>query len=215
MDCRVDDVPRVMWLLNHTSARKFEIPALKAAGISEIFLPKTYPNDPNFRSASVEFSEDAALTIPAEDLAVLNNADWHRNPAIDAIEVANKYFDIIFAILFEPAAFIKLAKHFRGAILYRTYGLSHGNTYTRVISEMPFYSGARAAMESLGERFWFAEGYPHLHEVEHSFLARRAIYLPLGMSCCRFRGHRDKVFDGTGELVCNEGSSAGSSSSRQ
>jgi hypothetical protein len=32
------------------------------------------------------------------------------------------------------------------------------------------------------------------------------------VACCRFRGHRDKVFDGTGELECREGSSAASSS---
>lgn len=32
------------------------------------------------------------------------------------------------------------------------------------------------------------------------------------MSCCRFRGHRDKVLNGTGERECEEGSSAASSS---
>ncbi|RTL94125.1 MAG: hypothetical protein EKK31_31165, partial [Hyphomicrobiales bacterium] len=31
------------------------------------------------------------------------------------------------------------------------------------------------------------------------------------VACCRFRGHRDKVFDGTGEWECKEGSSAASS----
>jgi hypothetical protein len=35
------------------------------------------------------------------------------------------------------------------------------------------------------------------------------------LACCRFRGHRDKVFNGTGELECREGSSAASSSLRQ
>jgi hypothetical protein len=35
------------------------------------------------------------------------------------------------------------------------------------------------------------------------------------LACCRFRGHRDKVFDGTGEWECEEGSSAASSSLRQ
>ena len=35
------------------------------------------------------------------------------------------------------------------------------------------------------------------------------------LACCRFRGHRDKVFDGTGEWECKEGSSAASSSLRR
>lgn len=178
---RVDSTRRAMWLLNHTSARKFEIPALKRAGISEIFLPKSYPNDPNFRSASTDFSEDANLSIPADDLAVLNETDWHRNPSIDAIAVANKYFDIIFALIFHPATFSKIAKNFQGAVLYRTYGQAGGNTYSRIIGELQYYAGVRASISHLGERFWFAQAYPHLHEIEDSYLARRAIYLPLGM----------------------------------
>ena len=35
------------------------------------------------------------------------------------------------------------------------------------------------------------------------------------LSCCRFDGHRDKVFSSTGEHQCNEGSSAASLSSRR
>ncbi len=37
----------------------------------------------------------------------------------------------------------------------------------------------------------------------------------VAVACCRFRGHRDKVFDGTGEWECEEGSSAASSSLRR
>ena len=35
------------------------------------------------------------------------------------------------------------------------------------------------------------------------------------LSCCRFRGHRDKVFFETGGWQCNDGSSAVSSSLRR
>jgi len=37
----------------------------------------------------------------------------------------------------------------------------------------------------------------------------------LCLSCCRFRGHRDKVFNGTGGYECNDASSAASLSSRR
>ena len=63
---------RVMWLLNHTTARKFEIPMLKRIGVQEIFLPKKIPADPAFRSASIDYSEDSNLTIPEHELAILN-----------------------------------------------------------------------------------------------------------------------------------------------
>ena len=53
-----------MWLLNHGTARKFEVPMLKRIGFSEVFLPKKTPADISFRSGSVEFSEDQHLTIP-------------------------------------------------------------------------------------------------------------------------------------------------------
>ena len=40
------------------------------------------------------------------------------------------------------------------------------------------------------------------------------IQLMQEMACCRFRGHRDKVFNGTGGWRCREGSSTASLSLR-
>ena len=45
--------------------------------------------------------------------------------------------------------------------------------------------------------------------------AKREAWAKRGVACCRFRGHRDKVFNGTGELEWREGSSAASSSLRR
>ena len=55
--------PRVMWLSNHGTARPFEMAMLKRVGIAENFLPKTFPQDPAFRNASMEYAEDQKLTI--------------------------------------------------------------------------------------------------------------------------------------------------------
>lgn len=46
-------------------------------------------------------------------------------------------------------------------------------------------------------------------------LGDRINVYPVKVACCRFRGHRDKVFNGTGELEWREGSSAASSSLRR
>src|SRR5450755_880205 len=124
---------RVMWLLNHSTARKFELAMLKRVGFAEIFLPKTFPQDVNFRSASVDFSEDAGLSIPADDLAILNAADWYRGPDRDTWEVANRYFDLLFFIPWGESIFSSVARHFRGAAILRGYGLSEGNSYGGLI----------------------------------------------------------------------------------
>ncbi len=178
---RIDTTPRVMWLLNHTSARKFEIPMLRRLGY-EVFTPKSYPDDPNFRSASVDFSEDENLTIPAEDLAILNAANWYNGATKQAWEVANKYFDICFFMVFQPRATHNAARRFEGALLWRTYGLSGENaSYSNVIESITLYEDVFVAIQKLGKRFWFAEAYPHLHEVEKPYIADRAVFLPLGM----------------------------------
>src|SRR4051812_38513980 len=86
---------RAMWLMNHKAARKFEIPMMKRAGIAEIFASKSYPNDPFFRSADTDWSEDAHLTIPAAELQVLNETQWYGAPSREAWEIANRRFDVL------------------------------------------------------------------------------------------------------------------------
>ncbi|TIN92200.1 MAG: hypothetical protein E5Y06_24115 [Mesorhizobium sp.] len=177
---RVDNTPRIMWILNHTAARKFEIPILRELGY-EVFTPKIYPNDANFRSASVDYSEDANLTIPADELAILNNSDWYAGPHRKAWEIANKYFDMAFFILFDPMGVETMCRRFNGELLWRTYGLAGKNTYSNILESIPQYRRAQAAFRRLGSRFWFAEGYSNLHEIESSWIQRQTVYLPLGM----------------------------------
>lgn len=178
---RVDSIPRIMWILNHTAARKFEVPILRELGY-EVFTPKIYPNDANFRSASVDYSEDSNLTVPEDDLSILNNSDWYAGPDRRAWEIANKYFDMAFFILFDPKGVETMCRRFNGELLWRTYGLAGENTYSSVLESHPQYRRAKAAFRRVGARFWFAEGYPNLHEVESSWIQRQTVYLPLGMA---------------------------------
>ncbi|MGA2212504.1 MAG: glycosytransferase, partial [Bryobacteraceae bacterium] len=97
-----ETLPRVMWLLNHTAARKLEIGMLKKIGVREIFLPKSFPQEVSFRSASVDYSEDANLSIPPDDLAILNAADWYGGSSRETWEVASKHFGILFFIVHDP-----------------------------------------------------------------------------------------------------------------
>ncbi|WP_245451731.1 glycosyltransferase [Mesorhizobium waimense] len=168
-----------MWLLNHSAARRFEIPMLKACGFNEIFLPKIYPVDPSFRSASLDFSEDRNLTIPPSDLAVLNAADWYGDPGREAWAVANRHFSLLFFIVHTAEALGSISAHFQGAAIWRAYGLERTNSYSTIRKH--FTHGLKT-VERMGDRFWFGEAYKDLHAVEDDFLRRRTVYLPLGLS---------------------------------
>lgn len=187
---------RVMWLLNHTTARQFEVPMLKRIGVREVFLPKRIPADPAFRSASIDWSEDQHLSIPADDLAILNAADWYDDPGREAWEIANKHFDIAFFILLKTAFFRSMTRHFGGAKIWRTYGLL-GYSYNEVMGwlthrEAPIWS--RAA----GANIWFGQAYAHLADQEPPYLKRRAIFLPAGLADTEvknsWRGSDKRIF---------------------
>ena len=82
-----------MWLLNHTTARKFEVPMLKRIGVQEIFLPKKIPvRSGDFARHRWTGRRTQYLTIPKDDLAILNDADWYDNPGIAAWQIAQQAF---------------------------------------------------------------------------------------------------------------------------
>jgi glycosyltransferase involved in cell wall biosynthesis len=172
---------RVMWLLNHTGARRFEVPMLKRLGFTEIFLPKRYPNDPGFRSASIDFSEDVNLTIPNDDLQILNAADWYDDPGPQAMAIANRHFRIAFFIMHQPGIFKSLADGFNGAMVWRVYGLSADTGYGRSIDHYFGHGSGPKLIRALRSRFWFGEAYDHLHHGEPSYLQNRSVFLPVGL----------------------------------
>lgn len=172
---------RVMWLLNHTSARKFEIPMLKRMGVQEFFLPKSFPGDPSFRSASVDWSEDSHLSIPAEDLQVLNNTDWYAGATPAAWQIADRHFDIVFSTLTNAALIENAARYFKGVIVWRVFGFIQARTQYKFLRTLSPNGRARHAIEALSKRFFFGEAYSHLADQEPDFLRGRRIFLPLGL----------------------------------
>jgi len=170
-----------MWLLNHTTARRFEVDMLKRIGFRENFLPKSFPQDIHFRSASIDFSEDATLSIPASDLAVLNETNWYSEPSRDAWDTANRHFDLLFFMMWPPLL-RSLSDHFRGAAIMRAYGLSKDTSYSALISEA---AGGLRTAENMGRRFWLGTAYDRLAELESPWLQKREVYLPLGLQDCR------------------------------
>lgn len=168
---------RVMWLLNHSSARKFEVPMLKRIGISQIFLPKQFPAHHNFRSATIDWTEDQALDLPLTDLEKINATDWYGNPSIEAWTIANKYFDVIFFIMHSPEILQSIARHYEGIAIWRAYGLDSTINYGGIIKS---YNLSKC-FEKMGQRLYFGEAYSHLGDTEGELITRRRCYLPLGL----------------------------------
>lgn len=169
---------RIMWLLNHSSARKFEIKILKSVGCRQIFLPKCYPADITFRSASLDFSEDLSLNISRIDLNTLNSADWYRGPSPDVWSIVNEHFDVLFFILHDPNILANIARHFKGAVIWRVFGLDKKSSYGKLIENLNLVRDIR----QLGPRFYFGEAYSHLADSEPNYLKRRRVFLPLGLA---------------------------------
>jgi len=171
---------RVLWLLNHTTLRKFEISQFRALGIEEVYTPKKFPYDEGNLSANVDFSLDSKLSIPKAELDILNAQDWYNSPSPEAWDVANRYFDVVIVGFF-PEQLKSAVRNFNGAVVLRVFCLSIGHSYSQLIYK---YAGERLVREikALGHRFWFGAGYEHLHQEESNFLASRNCFLPVGLA---------------------------------
>ncbi|WP_310603776.1 hypothetical protein [Anaerosporobacter sp.] len=169
---------RALWLMNHNTLRAFEVPMLLDMGY-EVYCPKMFPYDEGNLSASVDFQYDDSLTIPREVIEKLNAINFYQAVPQDIIELLNQYFDIAFFGFF-PEQLKMLVEGFKGILVMQPFGLSNGVTYTGVIRDslgIAFLD----KMEKLGERFFFAQSYENIAEIEYRFFKNRSIYLPLGL----------------------------------
>lgn len=171
---------RVMWLLNHTTAREFEIPMLKALGYQEIFLPKVIPDDPYFRSASVTYNEDKNLSIPKPLLEKLNTINWYKDK-IDSTtwNEINEYFDIIFFIVLDFYCLEQFLLNFKGVLIWRTYGLAADASYSKQLTQSGSIKLIRLIEEN--KNFFFGQAYENLSEIEENYLKNKSVFLPLGL----------------------------------
>ncbi|MGY2285483.1 glycosyltransferase [Pseudomonas gingeri] len=170
---------RVLWLLNHTTLRQFEVEQLRACGVSEIFLPKSFSYEEGNLSASIDFGLDATLSLSTEALAVLNAQDWYASPSDEAWDIVNRHFDIAI-IGFFPRQIESTLYRFSGTVILRVFGLSAGYSYSRLLYKEAGEAVVRK-IKSMGTRFWFGVGYEHLSDNECHFLADRTCFLPVGL----------------------------------
>jgi len=169
---------RVLWLLNHTSLRKFEVPLLVELGY-EVFCPKIFQVGSGDGSASITYEYDKTLSIPEDVLKRLNGVDFYEKISVETMEIVNQYFDIAMFHYF-PNQFKSLVKSFHGVLVFQAFGLLGEASYTHQIVEDLGVSALQQTKQ-VGNRFFFAQAYQHLKDVECQYFQQRAIDMPLGL----------------------------------
>jgi len=172
-------VKRIMWLINHTTLRAFELPQLKRLGITEIFTPKNFPYDEGNLSASVTYEFDKTLNLSEAEIQLLNEQEWYKEASSEAWEIVNRHFDTIFLAFF-PTQLESILRNFKGTIVLRAFGLAGEETYSNLIRQLGGVSLQKRVMDA-GVRFWFGMGYSQLADKEERFIAEHAVYLPVGL----------------------------------
>ena len=170
---------RILWLLNHKTLMKVEVPVMLSLGY-EVYVPKLIPTI-GFRSGGVDFSYDQHLTIPASEIELLNSFNFYSDVWTDEIvSILNTRFAIAFIRPYTDTKFSQCLRLFEGHVALRGFGNHNKECYIRTLWR---YGGPGAieAVESRGSRFSLAAGYRQLAEAEPSFLARRTVHLPIGM----------------------------------
>ncbi|TPN16257.1 glycosyltransferase family 4 protein [Mesorhizobium sp. B2-1-3] len=168
--------------MNHGTLRKFEVPLLESLGY-EVFLPKVFPYDEGNLSASIDYSRDAGLSIPPDDLEILNQHDFYSGLSPEIAEIANRHFDIAFFGFF-PAQLAGLIRQFKNVCVMRPFGLSKGVTYTDVtVASLKYFF--LDELQKNKSRFWFGQAYDHLAEIETGVYLEKAVTLPLGLDDAR------------------------------
>ena len=172
------DKKRILWLFNHTSLRKFELPLLIEMGY-EVYCPKKFGFAYGDRSASVSYEYDESLSIPKDILDKLNEVDFYKKIDAEVVEILNKYFDMAFcALTREP--FRTIIYKFKGAIMLHAFGLEEKESYASVLQFL-YGHQVLSQIKKISNRFWFSQTYENLAENEPEIISRRALYMPLGL----------------------------------
>lgn len=167
---------RILWIFNHTTLRKWEVPLLIEMGY-EVFCPKHYGVDFGDLSTTTTTEFDYTLTIPSEVLEILNKTNFYEKLPNDILGILNKYFDIAFCLVgLEPLK--SLLEGYKGEIVVQCFGLAGNLSFANVMDIV----GGRSMLQLInrcGSRFWFSAAYDNLIDIEPDIIKRRSIYMPI------------------------------------
>jgi glycosyltransferase involved in cell wall biosynthesis len=169
---------RIFLGIDSATPRRIESRLIAQAGY-ELLVPKVMPPDEENGNSAIDPGYDGTLTIPRDDLEILNRQDYFNQPLGERqIDLLNLHFDAAI-ISYGPMILDQFVRFFRGKILLRPLGLAKGHAYTDLFQEeLPV--DFTSILENARNRFLFAQAFPGQSSAERGILANRAITLPLG-----------------------------------
>lgn len=170
---------RILWICNHVTLMDAEVPLLLELGF-EVFVPKKFPVGIDFISCKTKYDYDASLTIPPEDLALLNTVDFYDDLfSQEVIDAVNRNFDIAITAFYD-APMKLLIYHFPGQIFIRAFGLAGEVCYWDV-AQGTWGQKFIDRMHAIRDRLFFAMSYRNMEKVEKNIFREHAVFLPLGL----------------------------------
>ena len=170
---------RILWLLNHATLGDFEMAMLARFGF-EVFLPKIIPFNEANQSVSVTYEYDKTLTIKQDLLEKINHFDFYSKPWPKSLRKAiNDNFGIAFVPVF-PGMLENVTKSFEGLIYLRVFGLSGESTYADLFKR--YLTPETVNKIRHEENIWIAAGYDNLIDHEPTWVRKKCVHLPLGLS---------------------------------
>lgn len=176
----MDKRKRMLWLFNHTSLRKTQVPMLIDMGY-EVYCPKIYSYEWGDYSASVSYDFDSSLTLPPEVLEELNDTDFYSPLTFSVMQIINSYFDVIFSVAI-PEIVERFLVSYSGTLVVQGYGLLGNLSCTELLSYSFNNSTRLGILDMIKKRrnnFWLALGYRNLKETEALLLQNCSLYMPI------------------------------------
>ncbi|QCT04496.1 putative glycosytransferase [Paenibacillus algicola] len=171
---------RVLWILNHETLSKFELPLLQELGV-EIYTPKKVPIEILKASGSITYDYDHTLSIPKDAIKQLNEFNFydHFEMPLNIKSILNQYFDLAF-VMFDFYAINKVVNNFNGVILTRAFGLGKDNSYVDITKQV-LGDNFLYRLEEIKDRYWFSQCYDNISDNESGIYKERSLFLPLGL----------------------------------
>lgn len=169
---------RIAWILTHGSLRSAEVSVLRSLGC-EVWTQKRFPAQLGYRSCHADFRWDEHLSIPADQLELLNSFDFYTTSMGPEIaRILNDLFDLVAIDGNAPLKTREVLTHYHGPVLFRGFGMEDPNSYTQVHFNNPC-PGLHGALVNAYHRFWFGAFYPEVIPNEHEIFRRRSFHLPI------------------------------------
>ena len=202
---------RILWICNHSTLMDGECNLLLSLGF-EVFVPKILPlgsNSIDTRSVLITDKFDKSLSIPKEDLDILNNFNFYSNKPKKSIQnIINKYFSTLMCVTIYPGCFY-LSQVFKGFIILRVFGHSGDMDYEKASTVVPnlkflnkkdrlifniqkyikifrpkeitYFSKVMYSLNKIKNRVYLGAAYENIQDNEKPFFKNRFLYLPLGL----------------------------------